>query len=214
MNGRKVKVSRKVPEKKPLFRRCGFPFLVIYYRQDTDLDRKEGCFMDAQERRQAVARRLEEARDPVSAAALAREFSVSRQIIVGDVALLRAGGMDIAATPRGYVLPEQPAGLVRTLACRHNGEQMEAELNAIVDQGCTVIDVIVDHPIYGQLTGALNLSNRYEVGQFISRCQEYSAVPLSLLTEGIHLHTVLCPSQEAFDRVREALGALGVLLED
>ena len=65
--------------------------------------------MDAQERRQAVARRLEEARDPVSAAALAREFSVSRQIIVGDVALLRAGGMDIAATPRGYVLPEQPA---------------------------------------------------------------------------------------------------------
>ena len=46
--------------------------------------------MDAQERRQAIARRLERARSPVSATALAREFSVSRQIIVGDVALLRA----------------------------------------------------------------------------------------------------------------------------
>ena len=170
--------------------------------------------MDAQERRQAVARRLEEARDPVSAAALAREFSVSRQIIVGDVALLRAGGMDIAATPRGYVLPEQPAGLVRTLACRHNGEQMEAELNAIVDQGCTVIDVIVDHPIYGQLTGPLQLSSRYDVGQFVARCRKESAAPLYLLTEGIHLHTVSCPDEDAFRRVRTALKAQGVLLEE
>lgn len=175
----------------------------------------EGCVqMDTLERRQAIARRLEQADAPVSATALARQFAVSRQIIVGDIALLRAGGMDISATPRGYMIPRPRGGVERTLACRHLGGQMAEELNAIVDQGCTVVDVVVDHPIYGQLTGALNLSNRYEVGQFISRCQEYSAVPLSLLTEGIHLHTVLCPSQEAFDRVREALGALGVLLED
>ena len=111
--------------------------------------------MDAQERRQAIARRLEEASGPVSAAVLAREHSVSRQIIVGDIALLRAGGMDIAATPRGYVLPAPAAGLVRTLACRHRADQMEEELNAMVDQGCTVLDVIVEHPIYGQLTGQL-----------------------------------------------------------
>ena len=103
--------------------------------------------MDAQERRQAIARRLEEASGPVSAAVLAREHSVSRQIIVGDIALLRAGGMDIAATPRGYVLPAPAAGLVRTLACRHRADQMEEELNAMVDQGCTVLDVIVEHPI-------------------------------------------------------------------
>ena len=169
--------------------------------------------MDAQERRQAIAQRLAQAEGPVSAAALAREFSVSRQIIVGDVALLRAGGMDIAATPRGYVLPRESGGLVRTLACRHTGEQMEEELNAIVDQGCTVIDVIVDHPIYGQLTGPLQLSSRYDVSQFVARCRKESAVPLSLLTEGIHLHTVSCPDEEAFHRVRAALKAQGVLLE-
>lgn len=58
----------------------------------------------------------------MSAAALAREFSVSRQIIVGDVALLRAAGLDIAATPRGYVLLKQTTGLVRTVACVHPGE--------------------------------------------------------------------------------------------
>ena len=170
--------------------------------------------MDAQERRQSIAYRLEQADGPVSAAALAREFSVSRQIIVGDVALLRAGGMDIAATPRGYVLPQEPVGYVRTLACCHDSRQMEAELNTIVDHGCTVIDVIVDHPIYGQLTGPLSLSNRYEVAQFIQRSREQSAAPLSLLTEGIHLHTVLCPDQDCFERVRDELRQLGILLED
>ena len=170
--------------------------------------------MDAQERRLSIARRLEGADGPVSAAALAREFSVSRQIIVGDVALLRAGGMEIAATPRGYILPQEPVGQVRTLACRHRGDQMADELNAIVDHGCTVVDVIVDHPIYGQLTGPLSLSNRYEVSQFIERCREQSAAPLSLLTEGIHLHTVLCPDLDAFARVKDSLRTLGVLLED
>ena len=113
--------------------------------------------MDAAARRAAILSVLERTDHPVSAAALAREFSVSRQIIVGDVALLRAGGLSIAATPRGYMLPEEHSGLVRTLACRHRADQMEDELNAIVDQGCTVIDVIVEHPIYGQLTGPLQL---------------------------------------------------------
>ena len=108
--------------------------------------------MDAQERRQAIARRLERARSPVSAPALAREFSVSRQIIVGDVAILRAGGQGITATPRGYMVQNAPSGLVRQIAVKHDGQAMEAELNAMVDQGCTVLDVIVDHPIYGQLT--------------------------------------------------------------
>ena len=170
--------------------------------------------MDAHERRQAIARRLEQAGCAVSATALAREFSVSRQIIVGDVALLRASGLDIAATPRGYVLPARTSGITFTVATRHPAEDMAAELNAIVDQGCTVIDVIVEHPIYGQLTGPLRLSNRYEVSQFIARCREHSAPPLSLLTEGIHLHTISCPGDDARLRVEEALRGLGILLED
>ena len=169
--------------------------------------------MDAQERRQAIARRLEEASGPVSAAVLAREHSVSRQIIVGDIALLRAGGMDIAATPRGYVLPAPAAGLVRTLACRHRADQMEEELNAMVDQGCTVLDVTVEHPVYGQLTGPLQLSNRHEVAEFLRRCSQSDARPLSDLTEGIHLHTLSCPDEDAFQRVRASLAELGVLLQ-
>ena len=87
-------------------------------------------------------------------------------------------------------------------------------LNAIVDQGCTVEDVIVEHPIYGQLTGPLHLTSRYEVSQFISRSAKEDARPLSNLTEGIHLHTVTCPDEDAFRRVKEKLRELGILLEN
>ena len=114
--------------------------------------------MRAEERRQAIQDILQHSPQPVSAGTLAARFSVSRQIIVGDVALLRAAGADISATPRGYVIQKFPSGLIRQVACRHNGAEMETELNAMVDQGCTVLDVIVDHPIYGQLTGPLQLS--------------------------------------------------------
>lgn len=167
--------------------------------------------MDSETRRKALEQRLRQADGPLSAAVLARELSVSRQIIVGDVALLRAGGLDITATPRGYLLPRPPAGVKCTFACRHRADQMEEELNAMVDQGCTVLDVIVEHPIYGQLTGPLRLSNRYDVAQFVARCREESAAPLSQLTEGVHLHTVLCPDQEAAGRVRQALEELDFL---
>ena len=171
--------------------------------------------MHAAERRQAILNILQNAPQPVSASALAGRLAVSRQIIVGDIALLRAGGADILATPRGYCLQSPAgAGLIRRVAVRHSAEGMEAELNAMVDQGCTVVDVIVEHPLYGQLTGALQLSNRYDVAQFIARSQSADALPLSRLTDGIHLHTLLCPSEDAFHRVTALLRQQGILLEE
>ena len=171
--------------------------------------------MNAEQRREAILNTLRRADQPVSATALAGTFSVSRQIVVGDIALLRAGGADISATPRGYVMHRKEAGLIYKVACCHSGaEAMEAELNTMVDQGCTVLDVIVEHPIYGQLTGPLQLSSRHDVAQFMARCARADARPLSGLTEGIHLHTVSCPDEEAFHRVRAALKAQGVLLEE
>ena len=94
--------------------------------------------MHADTRRQAILDQLRDAAGPISAAALAAKFSVSRQIIVGDIALLRAAGAEISATPRGYVILPAPPGLVRQVACRHDAAGMEAELNAMVDQGCTL----------------------------------------------------------------------------
>lgn len=169
--------------------------------------------MRAGERRQAILEHLRQSSRPVSAGYFAERFSVSRQVVVGDVALLRAAGADISATPRGYVILKGDRGLVRRVACRHDAAGMEAELNIVVDQGCAVLDVIVEHPVYGQLTGPLQLSSRYDVSQFLARCRQDDAKPLSDLTGGIHLHTLSCPDEDAFQRVREALRALNVLLE-
>ena len=171
--------------------------------------------MRSDQRRQALLDILRQTSQPISAAALAARFDVSRQVIVGDVALLRSAGEQISATPRGYVMAqEQRAGLTRQIAVKHSPAETETELNAIVDQGCTVADVIVEHPVYGQLTGSLQISNRYDVGQFIHRCSSFAAHPLSKLTEGIHLHTLICPDEAAFLRVKQVLHEMGMLLED
>ena len=168
--------------------------------------------MQAKARREAILNTLSTCPDPVSASTLAAQFSVSRQVIVGDIALLRAGGADISATPRGYVFRHDVSGIIRKVATRHKSDQTEAELNAIVDQGCTVVDVIVEHPIYGQITGPLELSSRYDVDQFIERMADNDARPLSALTEGIHLHTVSCPSEDALAHLKKKLQAMDVLL--
>ena len=170
--------------------------------------------MDGASRRQRIQEALSRAHRPISATVLAQQLGVSRQIIVGDVALLRAAGEQISATPRGYLLERDETGLVRTVACRHRAEDMAPELNAIVDQGCTVLDVIVEPPIYGQLTGQLQLRSRYDVQQFVTRCQQAGASPLSLLTEGIHLHTIACPDAAHYQSVLTALRNLDILLED
>lgn len=168
--------------------------------------------MNAAERRNCILERLKAADRPLSAAALARELSVSRQVIVGDIALLRAAGEAITATPRGYVPERRGSGERRTVACRHRGPEMRRELEIMVDNGCTVEDVIVEHSIYGQLVGQLELSSRYDVSEFIRRVEESNAKPLSDLTGGIHLHTLRCPDREAYDRVVRALAEAGFLV--
>ena len=169
--------------------------------------------MTANTRRESIYQQLLSAEAPVSATALAKEYGVSRQIIVGDIALLRAEGRQITATPRGYVIA-QSSGLTVQLAVCHSGEETRAELYAMVDCGCTVLDVVVEHPVYGQLTAALQLSSRYDVDQFMIRMADNDARPLSLLTEGIHLHTVSCPTADALRHLKDTLRAIHVLLEE
>ena len=166
--------------------------------------------MTAAQRRSAIYEQLTRADAPISATALAQRFSVTRQIIVGDIALLRAEGHSITATPRGYVIPSE-TGLLRTIACHHSSEDTQKELFAMVDCGCTVVDVIVEHPVYGQLTAPLALS--YDVEQFIRRMADSHAQPISALTGGVHLHTLSCPSEDAFAHLKATLADMGMLYE-
>jgi transcriptional regulator of NAD metabolism len=170
--------------------------------------------MTPAERREAVLEKLRQSEKPVSAGALAQMFHVSRQIIVGDIALLRASQHEISATPRGYLLATGHSGLQRTVACRHKGDAaLRAELYAVTDHGCGLLDVTVDHPLYGELRGQLRVFSRYDADDFIERLHASQAPPLSLLTDGVHLHTLQCPNEEAFQHVKEALARLGILYQ-
>ncbi len=167
--------------------------------------------MKGKQRRDAIMDLLRMSEGPVSATVLAERFGVSRQIIVGDVALLRAAGEDVNATPRGYVLAKDTSMLRRVVACTHTMEQTGDELRIFVDNGCTVVDVTVEHPVYGQLVGALHLRSRYDVDEFLRRLGD--SAPLSSLTGGLHLHNLLCPDEDAFERVKTQLRENGFLFE-
>ena len=168
--------------------------------------------MNAKTRRERILTALEQACEPVSATALAGELKVSRQVIVGDIALLRAAGTPVLSTPRGYVI-SRPAGITGQVVCCHSGADMVLELNTLVDLGCVVEDVSVDHPIYGQLTGQLQLACRADVSAFLEKVRDNAALPLSALTEGIHSHRVRCPDRETLEKARAALRELRILQE-
>lgn len=172
--------------------------------------------MDAKERRKYILDRIGRTDTPVSASALASELSVSRQVIVGDVSILRAEGNDVRATARGY-LPERKREqfpFVGTIVCRHDDSGLADELFTIVDYGGTCIDVTIEHAIYGELSGQLNIGSRYEAEQFIEKSRLYpDAKPLSLLSGGLHMHNVGAPSREVFDLICGRLREKGILVE-
>ena len=170
--------------------------------------------MQAEERRKQILEFLGSSSGPVSAGRLSKAFRVSRQIIMGDVAILRASGIDITATPKGYILTGSSEGVLHRIPCRHRAEEMKKELQIMVDNGCLVKDVIVEHPVYGELSGQLNLSTRHDVDEFMVRVRKKDAAPLSDLTGGIHLHTVLFPDEETYQRVLKSLREAGFLFEN
>jgi uncharacterized protein len=150
---------------------------------------------------------------PIPGNELARQFRVSRQCLVQDVAILRAAGEEILSTPQGYRLPGARAAHGAILACRHTPEQTEEELQILVDHGVKVIDVVVEHPLYGELRGALMLESRADVAEFLERWRAAGASLLSSLTRGVHLHTVEASKPEMIARAKAQLQARGILLE-
>ena len=170
--------------------------------------------MTGTKRRDRIIQILDQEKKAISASRLAEQFHVSRQIIVGDIALLRASGQNILSTPRGYMMEQTTQQFIHRIACQHTSKDMKKELYLIVDLGCTVIDVIVEHPIYGELIGSLQLSCRYDVDQYIARCEKYDAQPLSLLTEGVHLHTISCPDETVYQTLLDQLKKENILICD
>jgi transcriptional regulator of NAD metabolism len=169
---------------------------------------------DAKRRRNTLLEKLKEAGRPVTGSQLAKELGVSRQVIVGDFAILRAAGVEVYATPQGYVLPLAGTAKVMraTLACKHGKEELEDELAVILDNGGKVLDVVVEHPIYGEIKANLMLFSRHDLELFIKKLEYSKAAPLSAITGGVHLHTVEVENREALARIEDELKIRGLLI--
>jgi len=170
--------------------------------------------MNTTERRVKLLQTLKEASEPLTGAWLAKQFSVSRQVIVGDFAILRAAGTEVYATPQGYVLPtvENPKTIRVKIACKHERENLEQELAIIIDNGGKVLDVIVEHPLYGELIANLMLASRRDVSEFLRKLDVSHAEQLASITGGVHVHTVEVPDDETLSRIKDELRLKGILL--
>lgn len=170
--------------------------------------------MESKLRRERILDHLKNQEHPVTGKALADLFSVSRQVIVQDIAVLRASGVKIIATPRGYLTQDQIFPFYNgIIACRHLQSQIRTELETIVDGGGKVLDVTVEHPLYGEIKGNLMIQTRADVDEFVKKAEETEARPLSTLTDGVHLHTVQTAEKRFFDNICRDLKEKGLLID-
>jgi transcriptional regulator of NAD metabolism len=171
--------------------------------------------MDGNTRREKIIEAIRESVDPISGSALAKLFKVSRQVIVQDIALLRASDYDIISTTKGYLLYQAKESTIQQVFyVRHSTDDIEDELCTIVDNGGKIMDVHVVHEIYGQIVTELIIRNRNDVYDFVNKVKEKKIVPLKELTAGTHRHTIEADSKEILDKIAEALRRKNYLIEE
>ena len=159
------------------------------------------------DRKENILKILQSTSKPVTGSELAKLLGVSRQVVVQDVAILRAQGINIMATPQGYLMMNQGVETAKraVLAVKHLPEQTEEELNILVDHNIRIIDVIIEHQIYGELRGYLMLNSRADVMKFMENVKAEKVTLLSSLTGGVHLHTVEYDDELNLHQAKEKL---------
>lgn len=164
------------------------------------------------ERRVNIVRQIQESRSPLSGTKLAELNHVSRQVIVQDIAMIRAAGYDIISTHRGYILNEarKVSGIFKV---RHTDAQIEEELNTVVDLGGCVEDVAVHHRVYGRIEAELHVSSRRKVGEFLEDIKSGKSSPLKNITSDYHYHMISADSEETLRLIESALREKGFLVE-
>lgn len=167
--------------------------------------------MDGEKRRKEILEYLQSSVEPVSGTDLAKHFNVSRQIIVQDVALLRVAAHKILSTNKGYMMNEQQ-GFRKIFKVLHDDEEIPDELYTIVDLGGRVLDVFVNHQVYGELRADLFLVTREDIEWFKKKMALGEINPLKKLTSDVHYHTVEADSQEVLDKIKFALAERGYLV--
>ncbi len=166
--------------------------------------------MNGEIRRAKLETILRSSAVPVPGVILAKDLDVSRQIIVQDIALLRANGLTIVSTNRGYVIPNQSA-CQRVFKVIHEDSQVGEELSLIVDNGGIVKDVFVYHKVYGVVRADMNIRTRRDVRKFLEGLSTGTSTLLKNVTGGYHYHTIEAESEEILDDIQNELAEKGFL---
>lgn len=168
--------------------------------------------MVGKERRKIIVEKLRETNKGIKGSEFAKTLGVSRQVIVQDIALLRAEGVELIGSPGGYKLKGKPEGLLKTISTRHTSdEEMRKELEIILDNGGKIRNIIVEHEIYGEIRANLHINNYEDLEEFMGKIA--GAEPLSSITEGVHLHTVEVKDEESYEKIKEQLSRVNLLNE-
>lgn len=167
--------------------------------------------MSGEKRRENLLKILQESTNPVSGTELAEKFNVSRQIVVQDIALLRAKNHEIISTHKGYILNDEET-FKRVFKVKHTTEQIPDELNLIVDLGGVVDDVFVYHKVYGVIKVDMNIKSRRDVKKYIEGIESGVSTPLMQITSEYHYHTVSADSKEILDEIQKELDESGYLV--
>ena len=160
--------------------------------------------MKVAERRKAIVNLLLSANEPISGSALAESFSISRQIIVQDISVLKGLGYEVLSTSQGYIMQKSPLA-ERVFKVRHTTAETEDELSLIVDHGGTVVDVFVWHKVYGRIEAPLNIFSKMHIKQFSEGVRTGQSTELMHITGGYHYHTVRADNEKTLDRIEAAL---------
>lgn len=171
--------------------------------------------LDGEERRLAIIEYLTPCTSPVNGTELAKHFGVSRQVIVQDIALLRAQNQPIWSTNKGYMLSkplEKQEGCRRVIAVRHSQEDTLVEMQAIVDFGGRMLDIFVDHDLYGEIRAELIINDLQDARDFCERMNHSASKPLKVLTGDTHYHTIVAPSEKAMQMILQELKEKGMLI--
>ena len=166
--------------------------------------------MKGEERRKKLYQLISDSKEPVSGTSLAKVLHVSRQVIVQDIALLRANGVEILSMNKGYLLQERTYKK-RVLKVIHEDDEVDAELKAIVDLGGKVEDVFVYHKVYGVIRAPMHISSRKDIKKYMEEISSGKSSFLKNVTAGYHYHTITAESEETLNQIQQQLQEMGFL---
>lgn len=169
-------------------------------------------------RRQQILDLIKANNSPINGSTISKQMGVSRQVIVQDIALLRASQHDIISTNRGYIINTKPETFendmyTRVFKVSHSDEQIREELEIIISLSGVIVDVYVDHEVYGKLSAELGLSTKLDIDNFIFKMQTEGTIPLKNITNNYHYHTVKASSEKLLNLIEQELKENGFLCE-